>query len=389
MSNKIGNRKYFKTIKKLQDESVYESNIINSSNLNQLNNNFRFYLRNIFDIIESKLYITNHEFLNFINQEPIDTVLLDKETIYLEDEGILDWVQDSRSTQIVPSPFHSYGKSSIFITPIYFSDDFIGYYISLSRSSRLEFDDRKMKSYIDIINKFCLKLELFVKNHISSHYKNQFEMIADKLNQLPALINCKTMINSTALNIEESIRILKSNINLLDTGSDMYFTRLKKITSEIEAISSLSSSLKDNIEPNDEPKKLDLIITEIIDLFNHKINETEIVINKNELDNIVIIDNLNIIYNSIFNILDYLIRNDEPFNFLSIIAKKLKEEKIITFFLGLEHYHINNINTPGDMQEQRVPDELTLTKYSLNSIGSDFSIMYSNEFGYAIKIRIK
>lgn len=389
MNNKIGNRKYFKTIKKLQDESNLESNIINSSNLNQLNKNFRFYLRTVFDIIESKLYITNNEYSNFIVQEPIDTLLLDKETNYLEEEGILDWVKDSKSTQIVPSPFHSYGKSSIFITPIYFSNDFVGYYISLSKSSRLEFDDRRMNSYIDVINKFCLKLELFVTNQISSYYKSQFELMADKLNQLPALINCKTLINSTSLNIEESIRILKSNIKLLDTDSDMYFTRLKKITSEIDTISSLSSSLKSNIESNDEPKKLDSIVSDIIDLLNHKLNETEIIINKNDLDNILIIENLNIVYNSIFNILDYLISSEKPFNFLSIIAKKIKDTTSITFFLGLEHYHINNINIPGDMKEVRVPTDLTLTNYSLKSINSVLSIKYSNEFGYLIKIRIK
>lgn len=389
MNNKIGNRKYFKTIKKLQDESNLESNIINSSNLNQLNKNFRFYLRSVFDIIESKLYITNNEYSNFIVQEPIDTLLLDKETNYLEEEGILDWVKDSKSTQIVPSPFHSYGKSSIFITPIYFSNDFVGYYISLSRSSRLEFDDRRMNSYIDVINKFCLKLELFVTNQISSYYKSQFELMADKLNQLPALINCKTLINSTSVNIEESIRILKSNIKLLDTDSDMYFTRLKKITSEIDTISSLSSSLKSNIESNDEPKKLDSIVSDIIDLLNHKLNETEIIINKNDLDNILIIENLNIVYNSIFNILDYLISSEKPFNFLSIIAKKIKDTTSITFFLGLEHYHINNINIPGDMKEVRVPTDLTLTNYSLKSINSVLSIKYSNEFGYLIKIRIK
>lgn len=389
MNNKIGNRKYFKTIKKLQDDSNLEGNIINSSSLNLLNKNFRFYLRTVFDIIESKLYITNSEYSNFINQEPIDTLLLDKETKYLEDEGILDWVKDSRLTQIVPSPFHSYGKSSIFITPIYFSNDFIGYYISLSRSSRLEFDDRRMKSYIDVITKFCLKLELFVTNQISSYYKSQFELMADKLNQLPALINCKTLINSTSLNIEESIRILKSNIKLLDKDSDMYFTRLKKITSEIDTISSLSSSLKSNIESNDEPKKLETIVTDIIDLLNHKLNETEIIINKNDLENIVINDNLNIVYNSIFNILDYLISTDKTFNFLSIIAKKIKETTSITFFLGLEHYHINNINIPGDMKEVRVPNDLTLTNYSLNSINSSLSIKYSHEFGYLIKIRIK
>lgn len=389
MNNKIGNRKYFKTIKKLQDESNLESNIINSSNLNQLNKNFRFYLRTVFDIIESKLYITNNEYSNFIVQEPIDTLLLDKETNYLEEEGILDWVKDSKSTQIVPSPFHSYGKSSIFITPIYFSNDFVGYYISLSKSSRLEFDDRRMNSYIDVINKFCLKLELFVTNQISSYYRSQFELMADKLNQLPALINCKTLINSTSLNIEESIRILKSNIKLLDTDSDMYFTRLKKITSEIDTISSLSSSLKSNIESNDEPKKLDSIVSDIIDLLNHKLNETEIIINKNDLDNILIIENLNIVYNSIFNILDYLISSEKPFNFLSIIAKKIKDTTSITFFLGLEHYHINNINIPGDMKEVRVPTDLTLTNYSLKSINSVLSIKYSNEFGYLIKIRIK
>jgi hypothetical protein len=388
MNNKIGNRKYFKTIKKLQDESNLESNIINSSNLNQLNKNFRFYLRTVFDIIESKLYITNNEYSNFIVQEPIDTLLLDKETNYLEEEGILDWVKDSKSTQIVPSPFHSYGKSSIFITPIYFSNDFVGYYISLSKSSRLEFDDRRMNSYIDVINKFCLKLELFVTNQISSYYKSQFELMADKLNQLPALINCKTLINSTSLNIEESIRILKSNIKLLDTDSDMYFTRLKKITSEIDTISSLSSSLKSNIESNDEPKKLDSIVSDIIDLLNHKLNETEIIINKNDLDNILIIENLNIVYNSIFNILDYLISSEKPFNFLSIIAKKIKDTTSITFFLGLEHYHINNINIPGDMKQVRVPTDLTLTNYSLKSINSVLSIKYSNEFGYLIKIRI-
>jgi hypothetical protein len=353
-----------------------------------LNKNFRFYLRTVFDIIESKLYITNNEYSNFIVQEPIDTLLLDKETNYLEEEGILDWVKDSKSTQIVPSPFHSYGKSSIFITPIYFSNDFVGYYISLSKSSRLEFDDRRMNSYIDVINKFCLKLELFVTNQISSYYKSQFELMADKLNQLPALINCKTLINSTSLNIEESIRILKSNIKLLDTDSDMYFTRLKKITSEIDTISSLSSSLKSNIESNDEPKKLDSIVSDIIDLLNHKLNETEIIINKNDLDNILIIENLNIVYNSIFNILDYLISSEKPFNFLSIIAKKIKDTTSITFFLGLEHYHINNINIPGDMKQVRVPTDLTLTNYSLKSINSVLSIKYSNEFGYLIKIRI-
>lgn len=389
MNNKIGNRKYFKTIKKLQDENNLESNIFNSSNLNQLNKNFRFYLRTIFDIIESKLYITNTEYTNFIDQEPIDTLLLDKETTYLEDEGILDWVKDSRSTQIVPSPFHSYGKSSIFITPIFFSDEFIGYYISLSRSSRLEFDDRRMNSYIEVINKFCLKLELFVKNLVSNYYKNQFELIANKLNQLPALINCKTVINSTSLNIEESIRILKSNINLLEKDSNMYFTRLKKITSEIETISNLNSSLKSNLESNDDPKKLEPIVSDILDLLNHKLNETEIIINKNDLDNITINENLSIIYNSIFNILDYLISSDKPLNLLSIIGKKLRDSISITFFLGLEHYHINNINIPGDMKEVKIPSDLTLTNYSLESIGSSLSIKYSNEFGYLIKIRIK
>ncbi|MFN3194570.1 MAG: hypothetical protein ACE364_01295 [Chlorobiota bacterium] len=389
MNNKIGNRKYFKTIKKLQDENNLESNIFNSSNLNQLNKNFRFYLRTIFDIIESKLYITNTEYTNFIDQEPIDTLLLDKETTYLEDEGILDWVKDSRSTQIVPSPFHSYGKSSIFITPIFFSDEFIGYYISLSRSSRLEFDDRRMNSYIEVINKFCLKLELFVKNLVSNYYKNQFELMANKLNQLPALINCKTVINSTSLNIEESIRILKSNINLLEKDSNMYFTRLKKITSEIDTISNLNSSLKSNLESNDDPKKLEPIVSDILDLLNHKLNETEIIINKNDLDNITINENLSIIYNSIFNILDYLISSDKPLNLLSIIGKKLRDSISITFFLGLEHYHINNINIPGDMKEVKIPSDLTLTNYSLESIGSSLSIKYSNEFGYLIKIRIK
>lgn len=389
MNNKIGNRKYFKTIKKLQDENNLESNIFNSSNLNQLNKNFRFYLRTIFDIIESKLYITNTEYTNFIDQEPIDTLLLDKETTYLEDEGILDWVKDSRSTQIVPSPFHSYGKSSIFITPIFFSDEFIGYYISLSRSSRLEFDDRRMNSYIEVINKFCLKLELFVKNLVSNYYKNQFELMANKLNQLPALINCKTVINSTSLNIEESIRILKSNINLLEKDSNMYFTRLKKITSEIDTISNLNSSLKSNLESNDDPKKLEPIVSDILDLLNHKLNETEIIINKNDLDNITINENLSIIYNSIFNILDYLISSDKPLNLLSIIGKKLRDSINITFFLGLEHYHINNINIPGDMKEVKIPSDLTLTNYSLESIGSSLSIKYSNEFGYLIKIRIK
>jgi hypothetical protein len=164
MANKTGNRKYLKSLKKLEGEYNYESKIIASKDIIELNKNIRLCLKHKYEIIESKLFVTSEGYSKFINQDTIDTVLLDKETKYLEEEGILSWVSESKVSQIVPSPFHSYGKSSIFITPISFGDEFIGYYISLSKSSRLEFNDKKASNYNDIINKYCVKLELFIKN---------------------------------------------------------------------------------------------------------------------------------------------------------------------------------------------------------------------------------
>lgn len=386
MNNKTGNRKYLKSLKKLEGEYNYESKIITSSDIIELNKNIRLCLKHRFDIIESKLFITNEEYSKFINQDTIDTVLLDKETKYLEEEGILSWVRESKVNQIVPSPFHSYGKSSIFITPILFADEFIGYYISLSKSSRLEFNDKKASSYNDIIIKYCVKLELFVKNKELEFHKNQNVILSDKLNELPELINCKTVIKSTAENIIESVSILKSNLNLLDSDSDMYFTRLKKITSEVDDIYNLSSSLQAKLIASNSETNIDTITNDILNLLHHKINEVEIDVHTSKLENLTLNKNQDVLYNAVLSIIDYLVSSNLAFNCLNIVGKSKFNSKQISFYLGLEHYTINNISSPEKLTEQAIPDKLVITDNSLNHIGAKLSIKYSPEFGYFIKV---
>jgi len=385
MNNKTGNRKYLKSIKKLEGDFDYSSNIISSIDIIDLNKNIRLCLKHKYDIIESKLFITSEKYSKFINQDTVDTVLLDKETKYLEEEGILSWVRDSKISQIVPSPFHSYGKSSIFITPILFADEFIGYYISLSKSSRLEFNDKKASNYNNIISKYCLKLELFVKNKELEFYKNQNYILSDKLNELPELINCKTVINSTAENIIESVSILKNNLNLLDSESDMYFTRLKKISSEVDDIYELSSSLQVKLVTSNSESNIDVITNDILNLLNHKINEVEFDVHTSKLDNLTIDINQNIVYNAILNIIDYLVSTNLPFNCLNIVGKLKSNNKQISFYLGLEHYTINNISSPEKLTEQEIPNNLVVTYNTLSRIGAKLNIKYSPEFGYFIK----
>lgn len=392
--SKIGHRKYIRKILQMEDkmDSLFE--IVNSKDFRLLLLVIEKELDKRFSIIESKIELENQDYIEIFESSLDKKKYLEKETTYLSEEGILDWVKTTGKTQIVPSPFYSYGKAAVIITPLFNKDTHIGFYLALSKNNRLLFDDVQINNIDRLVLLFNSKLislfyELKLKSMASSleYYE---KIILSSVNYLDG----KLIVESTSEKINQSLSIVKNNLNLLDKESETFYTRLNKITSEIDNISELNSKLTeeigDNIDNMNSSLSLDEIINEILEVMNHNFLNTNLEISFIEsTDKFYINTSKGKIRSAIINLLVHILNQAEQFKVLNIYYKTVNNRANISFYLGVENYSFTTNMTIDSPVEIPLPKELEITKKLLNSINSKLEIVYVEELGYFFNILVK
>lgn len=392
--SKIGHRKYIRKILQMEDkmDSLFE--IVNSKDFRSLLLVIEKELDKRFSIIESKIELENQDYIEIFESSLDKKKYLEKETTYLSEEGILDWVKTTGKTQIVPSPFYSYGKAAVIITPLFNKDTHIGFYLALSKNNRLLFDDVQINNIDRLVLLFNSKLislfyELKLKSMASSleYYE---KIILSSVNYLDG----KLIVESTSEKINQSLSIVKNNLNLLDKESETFYTRLNKITSEIDNISELNSKLTeeigDNINNMNSSLSLDEIINEILEVMNHNFLNTNLEISFIEsTDKFYINTSKGKIRSAIINLLVHILNQAEQFKVLNIYYKTVNNRANISFYLGVENYSFTTNMTIDSPVEIPLPKELEITKKLLNSINSKLEIVYVEELGYFFNILVK
>jgi len=392
--SKIGHRKYIRKILQMEDkmDSLFE--IVNSKDFRSLLLVIEKELDKRFSIIESKIELENQDYIEIFESSLDKKKYLEKETTYLSEEGILDWVKTTGKTQIVPSPFYSYGKAAVIITPLFNKDTHIGFYLALSKNNRLLFDDVQINNIDRLVLLFNSKLislfyELKLKSMASSleYYE---KIILSSVNYLDG----KLIVESTSEKINQSLSIVKNNLNLLDKESETFYTRLNKITSEIDNISELNSKLTeeigDNIDNMNSSLSLDEIINEILEVMNHNFLNTNLEISFIEsTDKFYINTSKGKIRSVIINLLVHILNQAEQFKVLNIYYKTVNNRANISFYLGVENYSFTTNMTIDSPVEIPLPKELEITKKLLNSINSKLEIVYVEELGYFFNILVK
>ncbi len=392
--SKIGHRKYIRKILQMEDkmDSLFE--IVNTQDFRSLLLVIEKELDKRFSIIESKIELENQDYIEFFESSLDKKKYLEKETTYLSEEGILDWVKTTGKTQIVPSPFYSYGKAAVIITPLFNKDIHIGFYLALSKNNRLLFDDVQINNIDRLVLLFNSKL-------ISLYYELKLKSMASSLEYYEKIIlssvnylDGKLIVESTSEKINQSLSIVKNNLNLIDNESGTFYTRLNKITSEIETISELNSKLTEemgnNLDNLSSNLSLDEIINEILEVMNHDFLNTNLEINFIEsTEKFYINTSKGKIRSAIINLLVHILNQAEQFKVLNIYYKTVNNKANISFYLGVENYSFTTNMTIDSPVEIPLPKELEITKKLLNSINSKLEIVYVEELGYFFNILVK
>ena len=392
--SKTGHRKYIRKILQIEDKMDFLVRIIDTTDFRSLLSVIEKELDKRFSIIESKLELENQDYLEYFESSLEQKKFLEKETTYLNEEGILDWVRSTGKTQIVPSPFYSYGKAAVIITPLFNKDLHIGYYLALSKNNRLLFDDIQINNIDKLVQLFNSKLiSLFYESklkRLESIIDFYEKIILNSVNYLDGQL----IIESTSEKISQSLSIVKNNLNLLDKDSETFYTRLNKITNEIDNISEFNSKLTDEISDKSEKiggsLSLDEIINEILEVMNHEFLNTNIEISFIEsTEKYYINSSKGKIRSAIINLLVHILNKVDKYNILNIYYKKTNSRANISFYLGVENYSFISNTTLDSPIEVPIPKELEITKKLLNSIDSKLEIVYVEDLGYFFNILVK
>lgn len=347
-----------------------------------------------FSIIESKIELENQDYIEIFESSLDKKKYLEKEITYLSEEGILDWVKSTGKTQIVPSPFYSYGKAAVIITPLFNKEIHIGFYLALSKNNRLLFDDIQINNIDRLVLLFCSKL-------ISLYYESKLKRLASSIEYYEKIIlssvnylDGQLIVESTSEKINQSLSIVKNNLNLIDNESETFYTRLNKITSEINNISELNSKLTEEIGDSSDKVNvslsLDEIINEILEVMNHDFLNTNIEISFIESsEKFYVNTSKGKIRSAIINLLVHVLNQADQFKVLNIYYKKINNGANISFYLGVENYSFTTNMTLNSPVEVPLPKELEITKKLLNSINSRLEIVYVEELGYFFNILVK
>lgn len=373
-------------------DSMFE--IVNSTDFRSLLLVIEKELDKRYSIIESKIELENQDYIEIFESSLEKKKYLEKETTYLSDEGILDWVKSTGKTQIVPSPFYSYGKAAVIITPLFNKEIHIGFYLALSKNNRLLFDDVQINSIDRLVILFNSKL-------ISLYYELKLKLLASSIEYYEKIIikslnylDGQLIAESTSEKINQSLSIVASNLNLLDKESETFYTRLNKISTEINNISELNSKLKEELgeKPDNSSIKLSLdeIISEILEFMNHNFLNTNLDISFIEsTEKYYVNSSKGKIRSAIINLLVHILNKADQFKVLNIYYKITSSGVNISFYLGVENYSFTNNLTIDFPVEVSVPKELEITKKLLNSINSKLEIVYVEELGYFFNILVK
>jgi hypothetical protein len=392
-SSKVGHRKYIRKILQIEDNWNAITSLINSDNFQNLLNIIDLELSKRFNIIESKIFFEDPDYFNTFEPLLEKKKYLEKETTYLNEEGVLEWVKLSGKTQVVPSPFHSYGKSAIIITPLFNKELHIGFVLSLSKNNRLLFNDIQIENIGKLISLFNLKL-------ISQYYELKLSNLTNNINYYENIIlnsvnylDGQLFIESTAEKIKQSLKVVKSNINLIDKESETFYTRLTKISKEIDNIAELNLKFTEGLidtEHKNSRVSLDEVINEILEVMQHEFSNSNLDINFVESsDKYYINASKGKFRSAIINLLAYVLNQAEQFKVLNIYYKSLSTGANVSFYLGVENYSPTVNLTLNSPSKVRIPKELEITKKLLNSVNSKLEIMYVEELGYFFNILVK
>lgn len=244
-------------------------------------------------------------------------------------------------------------------------------------------------------------MQLFNSKLISLFYESKLKRLESNIEYYEKIIlnsvnylDGQLIIESTSEKISQSLSIVKNNLNLLDKDSETFYTRLNKITNEIDNISEFNSKLTDEISDKSEKiggsLSLDEIINEILEVMNHEFLNTNIEISFIEsTEKYYINSSKGKIRSAIINLLVHILNKVDKYNILNIYYKKTNSGANISFYLGVENYSFISNTTLDSPIEVPIPKELEITKKLLNSIDSKLEIVYVEDLGYFFNILVK
>lgn len=391
--SKVVNRKYTRKILQIEDHWDSVINLVSATTFQEVLNCVEKELHKRFNVIESKLYLVDKDFINIFESTIQKKKYLEKESIYLDEEGILDWVQSTKKTQIVPSPFYSYGKSAVIITPLYCQDKHIGYFLSLSKNNRLSFNDLQLYNIDTLIQIFNSKLISFFYQLRLQEVINNVEYYENLILNNVNYIDKQIIIDSTSKKISQSLNIVKSNLNLIEKDAETFYTRLNKISHEIDSIIGLNSKLTLKNNENIELKSntnIDDIIYEVLEAMEYEIQNSNLEVNFNKsTENYTLNCPKGKFRSAIINLLVYILNQHEQYSVLNIYYKFVNDNLNIIFYLGVENYSFTNNMTLDSPVEVNIPNELEITNKLLKSINFNLKIVFVDELGYFFNIVVK
>lgn len=257
--------------------------------LNELENVFLELLSEPIKAVDIALYTFNSGNKNlerkFISRE---TVTQSKIT-YLEEQGFIDWAMDNNEISYVPdfeAALSETGRSNILLLPLKVEDRNIAIFVALVSISKQSIS----KELDQFLKAICSYAAFIVDNIVSSE---EISIMNKKLSSLnkqmfesSKLASVGEIAGSIAREIENPIKVIKGNLQLLSSGVGDKDMRCKIIDHQVDNIAAIINRLKNFSETqnfNSEPELLNLkdLINEVLIFLSFQLQREDISIDKN------------------------------------------------------------------------------------------------------------
>lgn len=260
------------TLLMLNDTSSFENIIHLSSQL----------FANWFDILDLKInFFDSHFKIQFENRN-FEESLLDEKIQYLEEQGVIDWVLLGRKIVILDDPDDNlkYQNSKLLLTPVFVNEKIFS--LLTMRISNLHIESERNDP--EILN-FALVLSIILdyryKKKENVFLSNRLSEISEKLLLSTLSNNFSGISKNLILEIEDSLKIITGNLELVESGIGNVQQRIEIIKKQLVNIKKVNTKIKELNNPEKKDlSRINLIqfINSCISLSNNELNKQEIVV---------------------------------------------------------------------------------------------------------------
>jgi len=293
-----------------------------------------------FKLIESNLFIFNEKKrLVTASISQADSTLTSIIS-HLEEQGIIDWACEQRKTSVIPNMNEASGKqiTNLILSPIFIRSAAHGVFAALTELRINQLTQTDLAKMSDIILQAALALE----NIIS---RNEIRKMNERLSALnqQALLSAKLVsigqfAASFSKEIDNPLQIVKTNLQLLESGLGNSERRIEIIKAEIERIMEINSRLaslsqSSTSETSNETLNLTALLDETLLFASAQFQKMDIVINRfYESDNYYLKGIKSLLQQAFLNILLFYCETLSDGGTLDISVTQTREDKVSIAF---------------------------------------------------------